>query len=319
MKTAGIIRSIGASVTLALLITGCAKSETSSLPTLKNAIDFSPLVTRSVVTSLGEGDSFAVWGWYGSPSVNVFDGTKVTNTQNIWSYDGTRYWVPGQEYTFYAAYPTGQGSWSNDGTYSISGFDCSATGTDVVDLMTSPPVKGNGDNPQPVIFTFNHELSKLKFTIKTSDTKGVTIKNIKLFGISTQGSLTKNYENGGSTNWSDLNRVIADNTPYTDNGPVSLDANKSHESFEGDIMLPPHASLEDATLSFSYYYNWENEENARNVELPLTKGTGGVTSWAAGCSYAYTVNIPATNDIRLTVTITDWDEQNTSVSWTSGN
>ena len=61
MKTAGIIRSIGAGVTLALLITGCAKSETASLPTPKNAIDFSPLVTRSVVTSLGEGDSFAVW------------------------------------------------------------------------------------------------------------------------------------------------------------------------------------------------------------------------------------------------------------------
>ena len=50
MKTARIIRSIGASVTLALLITGCAKSETASLPTPKNAIDFSPLVTRSVVT-----------------------------------------------------------------------------------------------------------------------------------------------------------------------------------------------------------------------------------------------------------------------------
>ena len=319
MKTARIIRSIGAGVTLALLITGCAKSETSSLPTPKNAIDFSPLVTRAAVTSLGEGDSFAVWGWYGSPSVNVFDGTTVTNIQNVWSYDGTRYWVPGQEYTFYAAYPAGEGHWSNDGIYSITDFDCSATGANVVDLMTSPPVKGNGDNSQQVIFTFNHELSRLKFVIKTSETEGAIIKDIKLFGVSTQGSLTKSFKNGGSTIWSNLHVVASDNTPYSENGPIILESDKNYELFEGDIMLPPHSSLDEARLSLSYYDNWENEENTRSVELQLVNGTGGITSWTAGNSYEYTVNIPATNDIKLTVAIIDWDEQDTSVSWTSGN
>lgn len=317
MKRANIMRTIGVGVSLVLLISGCVKSETSSLPTPKNAIDFSPLVTRAAVTSLGEGDSFAVWGWYGSPSVNVFDGTTVTNIQNVWSYDGTRYWVPGQEYTFYAAYPAGEGHWSNDGIYSITNFDCSATGANVVDLMTSSPVNGNGDDPRQVVFTFHHELSKLKFIIRTTETEGVTIKNAKLFGVSTQGSLTKN---SSSTVWSKLNNTVtSDNTPYSENGPIMLSAGKNHEFFEGDIMLPPHTSLEKAKLAFSYYYNWEDETNARSVELSLLNGTGGVTSWAAGNSYEYSVNIPATNDIKLTVTIVDWNEQDASVSWISGN
>ena len=182
--------------------------------------------------------------------------------------------------------------------------------------MTSSPVNGNGDYPRQVVFTFHHELSKLKFIIRTTETEGVTIKNAKLFGVSTQGSLTKN---SSSTVWNDFKTITSDNTPYSENGPIMLSAGKNHEFFEGDIMLPPHTSLENAKLAFSYYYNWEDETNARSVELSLLNGTGGVTSWAAGNSYEYSVNIPATNDIKLTVTIVDWNEQDASVSWISGN
>ena len=112
--------------------------------------------------------------------------------------------------------------------------------------------------------------------------------------------------------------VTADNTPYTAEAVLNNGNSYAAEPY-GELLLPPHTALTDAKLSFSYYYNWETPENAHKAELQLAAGSTTITSWEAGKSYNYTVKIPATNDIKLIVTVAGWDTQDTSVSWTSGN
>ena len=319
MKRGNIFFWFAAAVAL-MAIAGCAKTvhtpENGEQPIGFNVQE----PTKAAITGADDITSFEVWGWYGSNTdrnKNVFDGIRVNNTGSGWVYDNIQYWVPDMNYTFYAVYPFGVGKCSADGTVTVENFNCSATGSDAVDLMTAGAVEGSGNSPQSVVFNFSHELAKVKFTVKTADPDGVAVSLLKLYGISAQGSLTKPQK--GSALWSLENAVGSDDTPYFVNEEVVLNAGNSYtaEPF-GELLLPPHAALAEAKLSFSYYYG-SNSSQIKSADIPLAAGTGGITSWEAGKSYNYTVEIQANRDIKINVTVTDWDERDTSVTWTPNN
>ena len=321
MKRGNIYFWFAAAVAL-MAIAGCTK--TVHTPENGNhSIGFNVQEpVKSAVTGAADITSFEVWGWYGSNTErnkNVFDGTQVKNTDSGWVYDNIQYWVPDMNYTFYAVYPfdEGKGEYSADGTFTVKYFDCSAFGDNAVDLMTAGAVEGSGNSPKSVDFNFRHELAKVKFTVKTADPDGVAVSFLKLYGISAQGSLTKPQD--GSASWSLENAVGSDNTPYSVNEEVVLNTGNSYtaEPF-GELLLPPHAALAEARLSFSYYYG-SNSTQIKSADIPLAAGTGGITSWEAGKSYNYTVDIQANRDIKINVTVTDWDERDTSVTWTPNN
>lgn len=315
MKRGNIYFWFAAAVAL-MAIAGCTKT-VHTPENGRHSIGFNVQEpVKSAVTGAADITSFEVWGWYGSNTdrnKNVFNGTQVRNTQSGWIYDNLQYWVPDMNYTFYAVYPFGFGECSAKGTVTIENFDCSATGSDAVDLMTAGAVEGSGNSPQSVVFNFRHELAKVKFTVKTADPDGVTVSLLKLYGISAQGSLTKTPENGSS--WVLGDAVTADNTSYSA-GEVVLNTGNNYtaEPF-GELLLPPHAALAEARLSFSYYYG-SNSTQIKSADIPLAAGTGGITSWEAGKSYNYTVEIQANRDIKINVTVTDWDERDASVTWT---
>lgn len=318
MKRGNIYFWFAAAVAL-MAIAGCTKT-VHTPENGKHSIGFNVQEpVKSAVTGAADIASFEVWGWYGSNTErnkNVFDGTQVKKTGSGWTYDNLQYWVPDMNYTFYAVYPDGAGECSAEGTVTVENFDCSATGSDAVDLMTAGAV-GNGNDPANVLFKFVHELSKLKFRFESSQTE-VTITDIKLYGIRAGGTLKK--ARGGNASWKLWSAVTADNTPpYYVSGAVLNTGNSYAAEPFGELLLPPHTALTDAKLSFSYYYNWETPENAHKAELQLAAGSTTITSWEAGKSYNYTVKIPATNDIKLIVTVAGWDTQDTSVSWTPGN
>lgn len=319
MKRGNIFFWFAAAVAL-MAIAGCAKTvhtpENGEQPIGFNVQE----PTKAAITGADDISSFEVWGWYGSNTdrnKNVFDGIRVNNTGSGWVYDNIQYWVPDMNYTFYAVYPFGVGKCSADGTVTVENFNCSATGSDAVDLMTAGAVEGSGNSPQSVVFNFSHELAKVKFTVKTADPDGVAVSLLKLYGISAKGSLTKPQK--GSALWSLENEVGSDDTPYFVNEEVVLNAGNSYtaEPF-GELLLPPHAALAEAKLSFSYYYG-SNSSHIKSADIPLAAGTGGITSWEAGKSYNYTVEIQANRDIKINVTVTDWDERDTSVTWTPNN
>lgn len=318
MKRGNIFFWFAAAVAL-MAIAGCTKT-VHTPENGRHSIGFNVQEpVKSAVTGAADIASFGVWGWYGSTKLNknVFNGTRVNNTDSGWTYDNLQYWVPDMNYTFYAVYPFGVGECSADGTFTVKDFNCSAFGDNAVDLMTAGAVEGSGNSPQIVAFNFSHELAKVKFTVKTADPDGVAVSLLKLYGISAKGSLTKPQK--GSALWNLENAVGSDDTPYFVNEEVVLNAGNSYtaEPF-GELLLPPHAALAEARLSFSYYYG-SNSTQIKSADIPLAAGTGGITSWEAGKSYNYTVEIQANRDIKINVTVTDWDERDTSVTWTPNN
>ena len=300
MKRGNIYFWYAAAVAL-MAIAGCTKT-VHTPENGKHSIGFNVQESvKAAVTGADDITKFEVWGWYGSGTArdkNVFNGTEVYNTGGGWTYDNLQYWVPDMNYTFYAVYPFNAGECAANGIVKVTDFDCSYTGGNAVDLMTAGAVvEGSGNKPANVVFKFVHELSKLKFRFESSQTE-VTVTNIKLYGISAGGSLTKTPDNVAT--WSLATAATAENTPYSIS-QAALNAGNGYiaEPF-GELLLPPHdAALAEARLSFSY--------------------TGGITSWEAGKSYNYTVEIQANRDIKINVTVTDWDERDTSVTWTPNN
>lgn len=318
MKRGNIYFWYAAAVAL-MAIAGCTKT-VHTPENGEHSIGFNVQESvKAAVTGAADITSFEVWGWYGTGAArdkNVFDGVEVSKqTTGAWVYSNIQYWVPGMNYTFYAVYPFGYGECAPNGTVTVNDLDCSATGEDAVDLMTAEPVEGSGDSPQNVLFTFSHELSKLKFSFESSQTE-VTVTYIKLYGISAGGSLTKTP--GNVATWILATAETAENTPYSvEQAALNADNGYIAEPY-GELLLPPHAVLTDAKISFSYYYG-ENNANIKSADISLATGTGNVTSWEAGKSYGYTVAIPAEGKIKITVTVDPWEERNASVTWTPNN
>lgn len=195
-------------LTAAAMLASCSNDETVEMAQQK-AISFSNAFvnngTRSIVdpsfttTSLND---FAVYGF--TQNGQIFDGVKVSKggaASTGWSYDNVQYWVPGNTYTFGAIAP-----------YSVAGnvsgvalpenatkveMKVAFTNTDAdqVDLLHAAPAQITGVTPTyttPVSMTFNHQLSKVKFSFQNSVGVGYNVKvsNVKITDAFKEGTLT---------------------------------------------------------------------------------------------------------------------------------
>lgn len=303
------------SLFLLLTVASCTSTLSDEPTTDTRAISFMPAAdTRAAVTGtlLPDGSSFSVWGWYDEGTNNVFDGETVTESGGAWTYGGgSRYWIAGKTYNFYAVYPAElltdvKADVSSDGTITVTDFDCSQTGDAAVDLMTATAT-GNGSNPAPVALTFNHELARVNIIV-TSEGDAVNISDARLYGISHIGSL-----NGDEWNFGRISDV---NAPSFETESLSIPANDTQDYFlfGGDLLLPPHKSLSDnATLDFSYQYTI-GDTTSKSASIKLK--TSSVTTWEKGKRYNYRINISrnATN-VTLVVEVTNWIEKNYTVEW----
>lgn len=273
-------------------------------------ISFQTPETRAAKDGFGAGDAFSVWGWYaddaGTNSRQVFNAEEVTNGgNNSWSYDGTQYWIAGKTYDFYAVYPTTvKAEVSANGTITITDFDASKTGTEAVDLMTASATDVDGSNPPSAVgLRFGHLLSRLSFTV-TSEGDAVIVTSAALVGAGYKGSYI-----GGDWN---ILQVSTEQSPFVSTN-VSLTPDAlSATFFGGDLLLMPDADLTDVTLKLKYQYANDTEEH----EAILSLHTSQTEKWAAGCRYNYAVTIPQNGvDVKLTVTVKDWEQSDHSVQW----
>ncbi len=174
----------------AVLLSGCVKTMVQDGGDDLSPMQFgkSEVMTRSIVTNdsfENEGTVFNVWGTYHSSSdrnfipVDVFSGTKVTKTGSKWSYDDTRYWLPGFRYNFRALHPAvlaafpGMVSYSyaqdedhphgnpDNAVLSISSYD-GRSGHDILYAASGPIAAVRGKMPA-VAFDFNHILAYVLF------------------------------------------------------------------------------------------------------------------------------------------------------------
>lgn len=192
-------------LTAVAMMASCSNDETVEMAQQK-AISFSNAFvnngTRSIVdpsfttTSLND---FAVYGF--TQKGQIFNGEKVSKGGTAWSYDNVQYWVPGNTYTFGAIAPYSVAGNVSKVTLPTGatkvGMEVAFTNTDAdqVDLLHAAPTQITGVTPTyttPVSMTFNHQLSKVKFSFLNSVGEGYNVKvsNVKITDAFKEGTLT---------------------------------------------------------------------------------------------------------------------------------
>lgn len=242
-------------LTAAAMLASCSNDETVEMAQQK-AIGFSNAFvnngTRSVVdpsfttTSLND---FAVYGF--TQNGQIFDGVKVSKGGAAWSYDNVQYWVPGNTYTFGAIAPHSAANVSDvklpEGATKVE-MKVAFTNTDAdqVDLLHAEPAQitdVTATYTTPVSMTFNHQLSKVKFSFQNSVGVGYNVKvsNVKITDAFKEGTLTVAATGntwGGQTNKNlELNfgNVVADASTTE----ASFIANAATlESYNEKLMIP---------------------------------------------------------------------------------
>lgn len=282
------------SLVVILLLTAACTDELNNRPAdTGRAIAFTPAAeTRAAVegSALPSGSSFSVWGWYGTGNKinkNVFDNITVTESDGTWGYTGgTQYWIPGMTYNFYGVYPASvTASVTNDGIITVEGFDCS----EAVDLMTATATGLSGDAAQTVAMEFRHELARVKVSVESN---GVTVDEMKVYGVGYKG----NFNSGNTPKWAVTGTAEENTTPLS--GETEL-----------DMLLLPTTDLTNAKLKVTYHYgNDASATRTDDASLAIAEG------WTAGQQYHYKVSIVA-GKLTITVTVVDWNEEDTSVSW----
>ena len=276
-----------------LLTAACTDEQVENPADGARPIAFTPAAeTRAAVegTTLPSGSSFSVWGWYGTGyeiNKNVFNNITVTESGGTWGYTGgTQYWIPGMTYNFYGVYPAGYGSCTNSGVITVDNFDCS----NAVDLMTAMHTREyNGTNADAVNMQFKHELARVKVSVESN---GATVDGLKVYGVGYKG----NFNSGNTPKWTVTGTAEETKTPLS--GTTEL-----------DMLLLPATDLTNAKLKVTYHYG--SDASATRTDEASLAIEGG---WTAGQQYHYKVSIVA-GKLTITVTVVDWNEEDTSVSW----
>lgn len=244
-------------LTAAAMMASCSNDETVEMAQQK-AISFSNAFvnngTRSVMDpsfTTGSLQDFAVYGF--TQKGQIFNGEKVSKGGNAWSYDNVQYWVPGNTYTFGAIAP-----------YSVAAnvskvalpenatkveMEVAFTNTDAkqVDLLHAAPTQITGVTATyttPVSMTFNHQLSKVKFSFANAVGAGYNVKvsNVKITDAFKEGTLTVAAAGNTWDNQTDktlelnFGNVVADGATADEAAVIANAA--TLESYNEKLMIP---------------------------------------------------------------------------------
>ena len=198
-------------------------------------------------TGVNELTQFDVYGIVENAAgsvANIFCAEPVSKSGSVWTYDPnkTQYWVAGNSYSFAAV---------KNGVVAVDDYD-NMPATIAYDVTTQDDVLyaevnnvNYAGNVQPVKFTFNHLLSKVKFTVKNQ----------------------MQYGNGNSYKVEEVRIVNAVETAtYTVDGTWGAHAG-AHELNFGDIVTVG-ASQGEAALKL--LENGVGESNYERLLIPQT-------------------------------------------------
>lgn len=320
-------------LTAAAMMASCSNDETVEMAQQK-AISFSNAFvnngTRSIVdpsfttTSLND---FAVYGF--TQKGQIFNGEKVSKggaASTGWSYDNVQYWVPGNTYTFGAIAPYSvAGNVSNvtlpTGATKVE-MKVAFTNTDVkqVDLLHAEPAQITGVTASytaPVSMTFNHQLSKVKFSFQNSVGVGYNVKvsNVKITDAFKEGTLTVaaagNTWGGQTDKTLELNfgNVVA-NASSTEASAIANAA--TLESYNEKLMIPmSNTAKYTVTFTVDLYKDnvllgtYNHRVEIKDVEFKL----GYCYDFKASLTHENITGQDELNPIEFAVTkVEDWNK-----------
>lgn len=322
---------IAAAAAAMAMLASCNKDETVEM-TRHNAIGFSNAFvdnsTRSAVDpsltkeTLG---SFAVYGF--TQDGQIFDGTAVSSSDAgaTWTYSPTQYWVEGNTYTFAAVAPASakvSGEAVNNGKVEMT---VSFINDGSTDLLHAAPAAITADesfmsDPKPVGLTFNHQLSKVKFSFTNAVGEGYVVKvtDVKITDAKLNGTLTVGQNNvwsgQGGTLELEFGNAAADDSQ--DGAAAEIGNGTTAESYNEKLMIPTGADV-------SYNVTFTAELLLNGVSLGTFDHTAtiGGTELKLGYCYDFAASLtyenidPETQLVPIEFTVdgvSDWntDEQN---------
>lgn len=313
----------------ALMFSSCTSEEVIEGGSEMNAISFENVVNKpSRAVPDGEEvtasdlDQFYVYGYYtktglSANAIQVFDGVKVSRTKNAdgvwgkWDYEGTRFWVPGATYQFYAyscgdfKLSTAYGAFSMDGTKStdaaralkVSDYVCDYTHQH--DLLYSTSDKyvalGAGATNPRVAFKFEHLLTRVfaKFTTEFPSEYNVDIKNVQITNIFNEGD----FDPSSNPQWNGLKIIrTANQDPYvnlTATGQV-LTATTETPALSNGVFVIPNNYTSGETSSGTVYIKFDIELR-KGTDIVFSTPMSGSWSpvWNKGYKYTYNIKLTA--------------------------
>lgn len=315
-------------LTAAAMLASCSNDETVEMAQQK-AISFSNAFVNNGTRSVDDPSfttstlkDFAVYGF--TQNGQIFNGEKVSGTTSTgWSYDNVQYWVPGNTYTFGAIAPHSAANVSDvklpAGATKVE-MEVAFTNTDAdqVDLLHAAPAQITGVTPTyttPVSMTFNHQLSKVKFSFQNSVGVGYNVKvsNVKITDAFKEGTLTVaatgNTWDGQTNKNLELNfgNVVADASTteasfianaatlesYNEKLMIPMDATATYtvtftaELYKGGVLLGIYnhtVEIKNVEFKLGYCYNFKASLTHENItgpdELnPIVFNVTGIENW----------------------------------------
>lgn len=244
------------------MLASCSNDETVEMAQSK-AISFSNAFvnngTRSIVdpsfttTSL---ENFAVYGF--TQTGQIFDGTTVSAPG--WTYTPLQYWVAGNTYTFGAIAPAAQSA--NVSNVALAdgkvGMEIAFTNDGTVDLLHAAHTAIVCDdafiaNPVKVGMTFNHQLSKVKFSFANGVGEGYNVKvtNVKITDAKATGKLTIGAANAWSEQGGSVELAFGD--AKTDAAKSEIIANGGEMESYNEMLMIPTDNTAEYTVTFDAY------------------------------------------------------------------
>lgn len=246
--------------------------------------------------------SFNVWGTVGG--VAIYNGNQVTGTvgsnivngkeTNLWTCTSVKqYWINGAQYKFSALANAGTVTLGDDKLPAKTTFD--ATDADV-DLLYAEPVTrvGVASGNAPVEFTFNHLLSKVKFTVNNNsqaatgysfDVKNITITCSK---TGTVILAPKNdATNPSDKNWENLSTAAAYSIPT-----VTVNNDTASAECASELLLIP------GSVSINYTVDIKCNGTTIATHTPTAAYT---TTLVGGNSYNFVVKVAVGEEITFSV------------------
>ena len=230
--------------------------------------------------------SFDVWGTVGG--VAIYAGEEVTGTvgeESIWTCASVKqYWIKDAQYKFSALANAGTVTLGDDKLPAKTTFDAS---TAAVDLLYAEPVSrvGVASGNAPVEFTFNHLLSKVKFTVINNSTSATDysfdVKDITITCPQT-GTITLADES-----WDDLGAPEEYEVPT-----VTVDKTKASEECVKELLLIP------GSVSINYTVDIKCDGTTVATHTPIAAYT---TTLTGGNSYNFVVNVAVGEEITFSV------------------
>lgn len=321
-------------LTTAAMLASCSNDETVEMAQQK-AIGFSNAFVNNGIRSIVDPsfttsslDNFAVYGF--AENAQNFKGEKVSKVGNAWSYDNLQYWVPGNTYTFGAIAPHSVATNVSNVTLPTGAtkveMEVAFTNTDdenQVDLLHAAPSQIAGTAVTPtyetaVSMTFNHQLSKVKFSFKNAVGAGhyVKVKDVKITNAYKTG--TWKVTGQPANTWSnqtdktlELNfgNVVANGS--TANVAANIAFNETLESYYEKLMIPMDAS---ATYTVTFTVDLCAGDAVLKSKTFTTQISG--VEFKLGYCYDFKVTLDADNitddplkPIKFDVTsVKDWNK-----------